>query len=702
MAPTEPTVYDAYDSSRGTRVAPLLQPSPQGDLKISTGKPASPSPAIPSENTSARPSVQALIERWSQPNEPLQLTKIAAGQLGKRANQLTFTADGQLLYVGLHQEGRHLLFQTKDGKKVLDVEYGNAPLSSSNITPDGKYLLATRGAEGVGVWEIATKKEIFLHNRMVHATTVLATQAEASMVASALPDGGVCLYPLLGGRGKEWNCREALAGNSPTSGAEMQLTATADGAALFIFDPGLPNLVHWAYPDGQTQNVEISTSAGGPVAAGTRVFAETLTPGQFRMTSTSQHATRTRYHYFKSNTWGSRVVSVSPDDAYAANLRLDKELLDIVSCRTGIKQSKHLPVGVRGYLGTMHWGTSTIATADHEGGLNLFRFQLQPSRAEEMMLEVERCLADKDDERLEQLAAELETETVNFPFDGIDSTKYHRLVQTLVGDTDLLRSEDTARHYQEWLTRNPTSKLARICRVKKLMSEGWAARGGGYAASVTTEGWRVFDQKTREAETILETFTLEDRIPGEAFAQIFSVAMAQNWPEQKTKPYVERLFKDAPRDVRAHGERIQGLLPRWGGGPDDCREYAERVAAEIGGADGDAMYANLVVSLMNFADHGIAGQLGFDPIRFQAGLDHRFRDDRDNAQYWQLAVMLAAIAGDQARTHEFALKIATRRDPYAGLYCSERIFDELLQTARQFNPGRQTPKANLQPLTPAL
>jgi hypothetical protein len=581
-----------------------------------------------------------------------------------------------------------LLFQTTDGKKVLDVQYGDAPLQSSNISPDGKHLLATRGDKGVGVWEIATQQEVFVHNLLGGATSVLATSGEAPKVVAVQPNGTVSEFPLLGGQGGTWDWRKKYATSGATQSATMRLAASADGETICVFDPCTPGNLHLTFAEGRYCSVYVDTAGGGPVAVGKHVVADTLTPGRFRLVIPAADHTSVRSRAIRLNSWGARALSVAPDDLYAANISLDKEQIHFVSCRTGIRKSGPIPPTPRGYLAAVNWPTATIVTADHQGGINLLRFSQHSSPAEQIVQEVDRCLAEKDDERLEQIAAELEQETTNFSFDGIDDTKYSRFIQTLMGSADVTRSAARTARYEEWLKRNPDSQLTRICRATQLIADAWEARGSGYADTVSPEGWRIFDQKTAEAGAILEPFAQGERIPGEAYALIFSVAKAQNWPEEKTAAYVERFLREAPHNVRAHGSRIHGLLPRWGGAPHDCRDYAERVAAQIGGAEGDAMYAAMVVYLMNIADHGIAGQLGFDSKRFQAGLDHRFRDDPENAHYWQLAVMLAAIAGDKQRGHEFAMKIAMRRDPYAGLYCNETIFDELIKAAWQFKPGR--------------
>jgi hypothetical protein len=124
---------------------------------------------------------------------------------------------------------------------------------------------------------------------------------------------------------------------------------------------------------------------------------------------------------------------------------------------------------------------------------------------------------------------------------------------------------------------------------------------------------------------------------------------------------------------------MEDLLPRWGGSPNDAREYADRVAAAIGGDEGDAAYATLVIRLLDYHQHGIKDELGFDPQRFQRGLDYRFRDHLDRPEYLQLGVMLAGVAGDAERTKKFAAQIKERRIPYFQTYLNEGAFYNLLQ-----------------------
>jgi hypothetical protein len=380
---------------------------------------------------------------------------------------------------------------------------------------------------------------------------------------------------------------------------------------------------------------------------------------------------------------GPKSLSIAPDDHYAALIRFDHEALDVYSCRTGIRKSCLFPKNAKPVRAAFNWGTSTVATANNRGEITLYRFTHYDHPFDGMKTVIEDCLVTKDGERLDQIAKELEADDTSFPSDRIGYFKYFRLVELMVQGPFASASQADVDPLNAWLKQNSNSRLGRICRARDLISDGWAARGKGFASTVTPEGWQVFNAKIEEAAEILHTFRDEPSIPGQAYALMFTIARAQSWPDEEIEYYVARLFKEHPRYLAAHTARMEALLPRWGGKPGDCRQYAERVADTIGGPEGDAAYMTMVVGIIHYNNHGIMDELGFDAKRFQAGLDHRFRADPGNPQYLHLGLILASIAGDNQRSKQFAAKIEEGRVAYTGAYCTEIAFDDLLRAARQ-------------------
>jgi hypothetical protein len=334
------------------------------------------------------------------------------------------------------------------------------------------------------------------------------------------------------------------------------------------------------------------------------------------------------------------------------------------------------------YRAAFHWGTSTLATASQQGEITVYRMSHYDHPLDDMKAILTNCRSTDNDSLPAQLAALLENDDSAFPDDPLGISKYYRLAQYVKQHPVAPETDAEQKAIEAWLKRNEASRLGRICLASQEIRRGWNARGDGAASTVSPENFQIFDQHLERAANILETFRDEETIPNYAYELIFDVAKAQNWLDKKTEYYVERLFREHPKYIPAHTARMEGLLPRWGGGPDDCRQYADRVARHIGGQEGDAAYAQMVVGLTHYGNHGIVDELGFDPQRFQAGLDFHYRNNRHSPHYLQLGLLLASIAGDEGRMKQFAMKIDEQRSPYVGSYCSERMYQNLLRVAR--------------------
>jgi len=96
------------------------------------------------------------------------------------------------------------------------------------------------------------------------------------------------------------------------------------------------------------------------------------------------------------------------------------------------------------------------------------------------------------------------------------------------------------------------------------LKTGWAARGYGWASSVTEDGWRQFSEEIAKArESFTQGHALHPEFP-EAAAQMITVAMA-SCGEIDQREWFERAVS-AQFDYRpAHDKLLWALRPRWGG-----------------------------------------------------------------------------------------------------------------------------------------
>jgi len=94
----------------------------------------------------------------------------------------------------------------------------------------------------------------------------------------------------------------------------------------------------------------------------------------------------------------------------------------------------------------------------------------------------------------------------------------------------------------------------------------WKARGGGWAANVTEEGWKGFEKHMTSArEHLNEAWNLNPEWP-ESAAKMITVAMAGYLPEDETpRLWFNRAVAAELDYIPAYTTLLWSLMPRWGG-----------------------------------------------------------------------------------------------------------------------------------------
>jgi TolA-binding protein len=148
--------------------------------------------------------------------------------------------------------------------------------------------------------------------------------------------------------------------------------------------------------------------------------------------------------------------------------------------------------------------------------------------------------------------------------------------------------------FQAWIKQYPDSITPRIALASVWDEWAWRARGGDYASDVPRKGWELFEERIKESAKVLEEARhLEEKCPG-WWDLSQRIALAQSWDRAR----YNRLFADAtyfdPLYTGFYTSMNNYLLPRWFGKPGECAAFAEQAANELGGEEGDILYARLV------------------------------------------------------------------------------------------------------------
>jgi hypothetical protein len=145
----------------------------------------------------------------------------------------------------------------------------------------------------------------------------------------------------------------------------------------------------------------------------------------------------------------------------------------------------------------------------------------------------------------------------------------------------------------DWRTQNPRSTAVDIVESMILRQAAWSARGGGYASSVTDEGWKLFRKRLQRAEAAL--LRSKDSSPKNPlwYHEYLAVALALDWDEAEYRALYKAAIHEFPDYQPFYSSMILYLSPRWHGSVEAVDAYIAEVVRQTPATQGKIMYARL-------------------------------------------------------------------------------------------------------------
>lgn len=211
-------------------------------------------------------------------------------------------------------------------------------------------------------------------------------------------------------------------------------------------------------------------------------------------------------------------------------------------------------------------------------------------------------LREKDYDKLDELAAKLRSSKDCYA-DG--TWKLSELYYALAVSNNIYGNEmfdhisdksfeDRLAELQDWVKAKPDSITARIALANVQDDYGWNARGGDYAGKVADEGWRLFGERLNEAvKTLREVKNMDEKCPWYWY-EMMRVAGGMQLPKDQLNNIFNQAIIYEPNFVAYYGCRANFLLPRWYGSQGEWENDLAKSADNIGGDDGDMLYAQVV------------------------------------------------------------------------------------------------------------
>lgn len=139
----------------------------------------------------------------------------------------------------------------------------------------------------------------------------------------------------------------------------------------------------------------------------------------------------------------------------------------------------------------------------------------------------------------------------------------------------------------------PDKAFVALAEADYWKSYAWNARGGGFASSVTPDGWKLFKGRLEKAETVLnDARSFASQMPG-WYNEMIIVQSALGRPaEERGQVFLEgaRKFKTY---YQTYFTMLRFLSPKWGGSWDAVDTLVKWSVDNTREIDGNSMYARL-------------------------------------------------------------------------------------------------------------
>ncbi len=143
---------------------------------------------------------------------------------------------------------------------------------------------------------------------------------------------------------------------------------------------------------------------------------------------------------------------------------------------------------------------------------------------------------------------------------------------------------------KKWVAAYPESATAHIALAQAYIEYAWAARGTGYAESVSGSGWDSFGERIGMAKkTLLETAKLKEKCPY-WYEAMQTVALAEGWDKAQARELFDQAVAFQPDYYHYYREYAYYLLPKWYGEEGETQAFAEDVAARLSEPDASITY----------------------------------------------------------------------------------------------------------------
>jgi Domain of unknown function (DUF4034) len=147
--------------------------------------------------------------------------------------------------------------------------------------------------------------------------------------------------------------------------------------------------------------------------------------------------------------------------------------------------------------------------------------------------------------------------------------------------------------FEHWRQKNPQSRAAALAEAIYWFDYGWNARGGGVAGSVAPEGWKLFAERLKKAETVLVQSKPYASGSPLWWSLAIEVGNGLSWQKSRIMDLFAESAKTGKCFYSTYLSTIQSLTPLWGGDWKLVDRFVQDSVKNTEDVEGHSLYARL-------------------------------------------------------------------------------------------------------------
>lgn len=281
----------------------------------------------------------------------------------------------------------------------------------------------------------------------------------------------------------------------------------------------------------------------------------------------------------------------------------------------------------------------------------------QDSRSK-LQIDVRTLLHEQKFNELENMASIFRKEKTRFPDGGWKLyTFYNSFHSAYYGWNEHLRNHDT------WLKLYPNSITARVAAAALWSTYAWEARGGGYANTVTEEGWKLYRERLAKAyEFVKNPPSDPSKDCMHRYYVLLLIARAQGWDRKNYEEIFQKGLSFEPSYYANYFEKATYLFPRWYGEKGEWQKFAAETVKFAPKSEGMGIYTRILLfawSYKEFTDFKVP-DISWEKMK--KGFRDIDRNYPDSSLILNWYCRFACIAEDKKTAAELFMRIGD--DPF--------------------------------------